>query len=302
MSKLIWLVNLRSGGGAGVRVLDALRPFCGGRLSAQELDLANPAAQLEMSQVSDRVIIAGGDGTVSRLLPHLMRLPRAVGVFPLGTGNDLARELGSIGLASRPPSEWIEHFQRASVSNLSIWEVQYASYSGLFCCYLSCGFDALVCAGYDRRRSWARQPAAIDEPLWLRRAEYLKCALRALRSPALSEINVRSDVREMVWRPLRAVIFANIKSYMGIGWSNSSSDAFDDLLESIPVRSILDYFRMLAMRRGFGRGATAVQGSQFSVEGLDPGVSIQADGEPLPVFSGNSLQVRRVGGMKVLVA
>jgi YegS/Rv2252/BmrU family lipid kinase len=43
---------------------------------------------------SDRILVAGGDGTVQRLLPALVDAPLPVGLVPLGTANDLARTLG----------------------------------------------------------------------------------------------------------------------------------------------------------------------------------------------------------------
>jgi YegS/Rv2252/BmrU family lipid kinase len=41
-----------------------------------------------------RVLIGGGDGTLSLALPHLLGKDVTVGVLPLGTGNDFARSLG----------------------------------------------------------------------------------------------------------------------------------------------------------------------------------------------------------------
>ena len=41
-----------------------------------------------------RVLIGGGDGTLSLALPHLMGRDVTLGVLPLGTGNDFARSLG----------------------------------------------------------------------------------------------------------------------------------------------------------------------------------------------------------------
>ncbi len=41
-----------------------------------------------------RVLIGGGDGTLSMALPHLLGRDVTVGVLPLGTGNDFARSLG----------------------------------------------------------------------------------------------------------------------------------------------------------------------------------------------------------------
>jgi diacylglycerol kinase (ATP) len=43
---------------------------------------------------SDRIVIGGGDGTISSALPELLKLEKPVAVLPLGTANDFARTLG----------------------------------------------------------------------------------------------------------------------------------------------------------------------------------------------------------------
>ena len=43
---------------------------------------------------ADRIVIGGGDGTLSKALPALLRLKKPLAVLPLGTANDFARTLG----------------------------------------------------------------------------------------------------------------------------------------------------------------------------------------------------------------
>ena len=43
---------------------------------------------------ADRIVIGGGDGTISSALPELLRLDKPLTVLPLGTANDFARTLG----------------------------------------------------------------------------------------------------------------------------------------------------------------------------------------------------------------
>ncbi len=52
------------------------------------------AAILGRGRAMDRVILAGGDGTVHGALPALLEADAVFGVLPLGTGNDLAASLG----------------------------------------------------------------------------------------------------------------------------------------------------------------------------------------------------------------
>jgi diacylglycerol kinase (ATP) len=46
---------------------------------------------------ADRIVIGGGDGTLSKALPVLLELKKPVAVLPLGTANDFARTLGLSG-------------------------------------------------------------------------------------------------------------------------------------------------------------------------------------------------------------
>ena len=41
-----------------------------------------------------RIVLIGGDGTINRMLPPLVRTTRELGIVPLGSGNDVARALG----------------------------------------------------------------------------------------------------------------------------------------------------------------------------------------------------------------
>jgi len=48
---------------------------------------------------ADRIVIGGGDGTLSKALPALLKLNKPVAVLPLGTANDFAR---TVGLSTDP--------------------------------------------------------------------------------------------------------------------------------------------------------------------------------------------------------
>lgn len=58
-------------------------------------DIQQWVAWLRQSQSQlDLIIIGGGDGTLNRLVDHLIDLDLPLGILPLGTANDLARTLG----------------------------------------------------------------------------------------------------------------------------------------------------------------------------------------------------------------
>ena len=51
-------------------------------------------ASQRMALNADRIVIGGGDGTISSALSELLRLDKPLAVLPLGTANDFARTLG----------------------------------------------------------------------------------------------------------------------------------------------------------------------------------------------------------------
>jgi diacylglycerol kinase (ATP) len=48
----------------------------------------------EHAQGADRIVLGGGDGTLSNALPELLQLNKPLAVLPLGTANDFARTIG----------------------------------------------------------------------------------------------------------------------------------------------------------------------------------------------------------------
>lgn len=59
--------------------------------------LSKALGEMAASEPSAQLVIAGGDGTISRLLPVLQNLDRPVGILPLGTLNLLAGDIGTGG-------------------------------------------------------------------------------------------------------------------------------------------------------------------------------------------------------------
>jgi diacylglycerol kinase family enzyme len=91
-----------------VRVALVLNPNAGdGDLETQDLRTVLGAAGHEVVRLragsdwdnpalegAERVLIAGGDGTVERVIPHLVRRKLPFCVLPSGTANNLAKSLG----------------------------------------------------------------------------------------------------------------------------------------------------------------------------------------------------------------
>ena len=94
-SRVHFLINPRSGRAKARQLIEYLRNLAansGHTLSVDAIDFPRLAEQIEQARTAGTVVIGGGDGTVSHLLGRFRGHPR-IGILPLGTGNDLAREL-----------------------------------------------------------------------------------------------------------------------------------------------------------------------------------------------------------------
>src|SRR6187549_2177450 len=98
MGGIRFLVNPSSGRGTGKAHLDRLRVLAsrhgaGLVVSRKVEDLAVQARRAAEDGV-ERLLVAGGDGTMHHVAQGLAGTDCALGVIPLGSGNDLAGTLG----------------------------------------------------------------------------------------------------------------------------------------------------------------------------------------------------------------
>lgn len=63
-------------------------------VAVDDPDTLLPAIRDAIAAVCERIIVGGGDGTLSGVMEAFANRPVTLGVLPLGTGNDLARTLG----------------------------------------------------------------------------------------------------------------------------------------------------------------------------------------------------------------
>jgi diacylglycerol kinase family enzyme len=93
------LTNARAGSADGQRVDSAVRVLeAGGAVQVVVLDSATELDQVLDERGDRQLVVAGGDGTVHRVVAALYRRGELgdveVGLVPLGTGNDFARAAG----------------------------------------------------------------------------------------------------------------------------------------------------------------------------------------------------------------
>src|SRR5262245_57555513 len=100
-TRVACIINPTSGNRKGLTLANALKKSTFFTESGLKiLETSHPSLHNEiegLKRESEVIIIAGGDGTVSSLLPYFSDTSIRVGIIPLGTGNDLAREAGVMG-------------------------------------------------------------------------------------------------------------------------------------------------------------------------------------------------------------
>jgi diacylglycerol kinase family enzyme len=95
------LLNPRAAGGQAAALVQPVREwlanYAPGVALVESDSIERSRATLQCLPRSSRVVLVGGDGTLHHMLPVLLTHRLALGVVPLGGGNDTARALGVAG-------------------------------------------------------------------------------------------------------------------------------------------------------------------------------------------------------------
>jgi diacylglycerol kinase family enzyme len=143
------LINPLAGGGQAARLIQPIQAFLKSIALELEVYVANDLSetlQWVMNRpIKGRLIVVGGDGTISQLLPGLLQRQLELAIIPWGSGNDCARELkvhqftwqDAFRLAIQQPSQAMD-------VGLATFEVNGQVLKRPFLSSFSCGFDAEV--------------------------------------------------------------------------------------------------------------------------------------------------------------
>lgn len=305
--RVYFLINTKSGGRRAVKLLSRLRQHGQNSehfLEADELAYDRQDEQLAKARASEVVVLGGGDGTLSSLLPQLAGSNAKIGILPLGTGNDLARELGIMRLPM-DTSALLDFYRTAGSRELSFFELECTDGSGrraTFINYVSFGYDAKVVQQFDAWRGtkfWS-----LWRGVWANRAAYFGACLAHLGHSlgGAPELVLDGATRATPNQGGRGIIFANICSIMGMGRSNLYGSAFDENVECIAVQSIFNYTAMLThYKLPLFHPQFLGSGRAWELSGLPKDVHVQIDGEPRPDLSCSSYRISPKGRVAVLV-
>lgn len=218
------VVNPAAGNAEALERLEALRPVTVWRAGDAQATatLAGRAAR----EGFDRVVAAGGDGTVARVVAGLgpWRERVVLGLLPLGTGNDLARTLG---LPPDPLAALDLALGGGAERRLDLIEVRVAGGAPRLCVNAAQGgFSGQVDEGLDEDTKAAWGPLA-----------YVRAALSTLPDLTAYEVTLALDGAAPERLDAVNVVVANGKTVGGGVRVAPDADPGDGLLDVVVVRA-----------------------------------------------------------------
>lgn len=123
-------------------------------IDVRYVSLADDDLAAALKKSADLIVVAGGDGTIARVLTRLPDRSIPVALLPLGTANNAARSLGIAGT----PQELVETWKLERTCPLEIGSVKAPWGSSLF---LE-GFGVGVFAEFLRQAAKGRKPEGAD--------------------------------------------------------------------------------------------------------------------------------------------
>ncbi len=237
--RLLLLANPAASGRRARRCLPAICQLLSRAAPGYDYHEAQDAADLQKQAQAaagsgyERVLVAGGDGSAHAAVNALRGTDTALGVLPLGHGNDLARALG----IPLDPLAAAEFLLRAPVGSIDLAVAGERAYA----CVAGVGFDA---AANRRANSWGG---------WLTgHARYFFAAMATLASYRPLRIDLVSDSEEYRGEVMWAAV-ANAPAYGG-GLRIAPEAQLDDGLLDIciiePISSPTALRLYARMRRG----------------------------------------------------
>jgi diacylglycerol kinase family enzyme len=290
----VLLVNPTSGNGKGEKLLESFAPFC----HAEAISFPRLSEQLATLPPTNTIVVAGGDGTVSSILSH-PSLPQnpTKAVFPLGTANDLGRELGlsNLTVPTNVP-RFLEEVEKWPTTSLAIWEIHFNGRKHSFCNYCSIGFEGDVVRSFSEWRKHAQgQPSR-----WRNRIQYALTALRSARSTKEWELTCPNSPS-----PTRlsghTIIISNISKYLGFARLNIEGKYSDTTLETTPIKGVSKYLGLI------GQNLIGIRLTEPPIECKEgctlrwnaEGRHIQVDGEYLGACTSGEVNIRLQGFVRV---
>jgi diacylglycerol kinase (ATP) len=262
-------VNPASGRGRGAACVAAARalPELDVRVMASREELAQEARRA-VAEGLERLLVAGGDGTMHHAIQQLAGSRCALGIVPVGSGNDLARCL-DIPLQAEPA---IRRALAGSARRIDLGRIG----TRLFALAASVGFDAEAARVASEGVRWLRGPSI-----------YLYAALRASLGFRPRQLSVTCDELSFSGRAMM-VVLANARCYGG-GIAIAPAAALDDgwldlvLVRELPLLRFLSLLPRATRGQEVSHPAILRARVRQAVLTCTPASSFYGDGEALGV-------------------
>uniref|UniRef100_A0A672PZH3 Diacylglycerol kinase n=1 Tax=Sinocyclocheilus grahami TaxID=75366 RepID=A0A672PZH3_SINGR len=305
---LLVFVNPKSGGLKGREILYSFRKLLNPH-QVFELTSGGPLPGLHTFREVPhfRILVCGGDGTVGWVLGvlesirHKIACPEpAIGIIPLGTGNDLARVLRwGAGYSGEDPYNILLSVDEAEEVQMDRWTIlldaQEMTEDGKengfleppkivhMNNYFGLGIDAELSLDFHHAREV--DPDKFNSRFH-NKGVYVKVGLQKLSHTRNlhKDIRMQVDKHDVELPSIEGLIFLNIPSW-GSGadlWGSDSESRFgrpridDGMLEVVGVTGVV---HMGQVQSGMRSGIRIAQGSYIRITVNKP-IPVQVDGEP----------------------
>ena len=265
------LLNPSAGTGRAARLPDLLRPFA-------KLDVRTPGsaaavfdeARSAAAEGVDRLLVAGGDGTLHHAISGLAGSNCALGVVPFGSGNDLARALG----VPLDPLRAARQALEASPRRIDLGRIDGRPFAGV----ASLGFDAEVAR-------FARDHVRTHRGRWI----YPYAVARTLLT--FRPFSVRIDLEEQRYEGRVMLVAVANSPFYGGGMRIAPAAQLDDdwldlvIIEQVPRARFLMLFPRVYRGAHVDDSAVRVLRTRRATLQFDRSLSVFADGEPFGACS-----------------
>jgi diacylglycerol kinase family enzyme len=286
LSPQYWLINARSGNGAGDRLLNELQGIS--HVVAVVINFASLVEQVSSIPSEATIVVAGGDGTFASVLSLPEVKTRKVACIPLGTANDLSRELGISSLVKRlSTQEMPEKITTLPTRPFALWNVVVDGRDLSFANYLSIGYEGAVVRDFAAWRSRTTLSGKITNRIAYTLFGLAHSLKRIQGLSVCTETGAPQNVPTTT-----GIILTNIKSHLGLGLSNSESSPSDEVIECVSVPTVLGFTAMIgASLRILSPPKVFTQGKSITISGIPHNTPMQIDGEAAPPILHGELTV-----------
>lgn len=288
MTSVRFLVNPAAGRGRGGEQLETLRR----RAAEAGADLAESRGSADLvvqarraaEEGVERLVVAGGDGTVHHAVRGLAETPCTLGIVPLGSGNDLAHVLG----VPRDLDAAVRWALEGPVRSIDVGRVRSpAEGPDYFVSYCGVGFDSEVTRFANERVRFLRGSAI-----------YVWAVLRTLAGFQPPSFRIEHDGGVFEGRAMFVTVASS--STLGGGMKIAPEALLDDglfdlvLVHRMSKLRLLTVFPKVYSGRHVGHPALEFHRTRGARIALDRPMTLHGDGEPLLEVGQDGVEVEMV--------